>query len=289
MSDQNPEISSSPSAKIPADGKWWKALRAQQALTLLIAASVASTFIWWEFFHPFVKTDDARVAATIVAVAPTGNGGTVTDLFVDVGSRVTKDQVLLKLDSRNAKAQLRRAEATAILAEQELNRVGAQVLEGCSPQADLDTAVCQAQIAQANFELARLALEDTVLTSTIDGVVVQKLTEIGDMLESSQTAVTVVDIDNAWVSANIEETYSGRLSIDQPVSISVDEGGQLQGRVGEILNTTAAQFALIPSDNGSGNYTKVVQRIPIKILLTKPSQRPLRVGQSVEIKIRTKG
>lgn len=289
MSDLNSPIpSASPASEARAGESWWRSARVQQALTLAIASSAICGVIWWEFFHPYVRTDDARIAATAVAVAPTGAGGNVTELYVDVGSRVTRGQELLKLDSRNAAAQLQRAAAMATLAEQELRRVRRQVREGCSPQSDLDTAECQAQTAQANLELARLALDDTVLISTIDGVVVQKLTEIGNMLEPGQTAITVVDIDNAWVAANIEETYAGRLRIDQPVSIAIDEGGRLRGRIGEILSTTAAQFALIPSDNGSGNYTKVVQRIPIKILLTAPPSGPLRVGQSVEVKIRTR-
>jgi membrane fusion protein (multidrug efflux system) len=72
------------------------------------------------------------------------------------------------------------------------------------------------------------------------------------------------------------------------VKISVDEGGDLKGVVTEIRSAAAAQFALIPSDTGAGNYTKVVQRIPIKIEIKDRQGRTLRAGQSVEVKIRVR-
>lgn len=265
---------------------WWKSQRATRALGVLLGIAALSAVVWWEFLHPFISTDDARVAAICVNVAPIGAGGNVTQLHVDVGCRVVRGQVLAELDNRNANAQLKRAAANATLTRSELERAYKQVSEGCSPQVELDNAVCAAQVADANLQLARVALDNTQLRSTVDGVVVQKLAEIGDMVDPGQTAVTVVAIDGAWVSANIEETYVGRLRVDQPVKISIDEGGTLEGRVGEILHTTAAQFALIPSDNGAGNYTKVVQRVPIKVYLESPLRRTLRVGQSVKIKIR---
>jgi membrane fusion protein (multidrug efflux system) len=115
---------------------------------------------------------------------------------------------------------------------------------------------------------------------------VQKTTEEGNIIEPGQTILTVVDTDHAWVNANIEETAIADVKAGQSVHIKIDEGGSLEGHVIEVRSSVAAQFALIPSDNGAGNFTKVVQRVPIKIELEPHPGRDLRVGQSVVIKVR---
>jgi membrane fusion protein (multidrug efflux system) len=108
------------------------------------------------------------------------------------------------------------------------------------------------------------------------------------MLETGQTAFAVADLEHAWVAANIEETKVGAVETGQPVRISVDENGSLAGKVSEIRRAVAAQFALIPADNGSGNFIKQVQRVAIKVALDPHPGRPLRFGQSVEIRIRVR-
>lgn len=145
------------------------------------------------------------------------------------------------------------------------------------------------QIAESELRLAEVNLQDTYLKSPIDGVVVQKTAEVGNLLEPGQVAVTISDIDHAWVSANIEETRVAQLKLGQPVSISIDEGGQLTGKVEEITAATASQFSLLPAENASGNFTKVVQKIPVKISIDPhPDVKLLRAGQSVTIKIRVR-
>jgi membrane fusion protein (multidrug efflux system) len=126
------------------------------------------------------------------------------------------------------------------------------------------------------------------LKSPVDGVVVQKVAEVGNILEPNQTALTVADIDHAWISANIEETAVAAVKIGQPVTVHIDEGGELTGKVSEVRAATASQFALIQSENPSGNFTKLVQRIPIKVELDAHPSQSLRSGQSVELRIRVR-
>ena len=96
-------------------------------------------------------------------------------------------------------------------------------------------------------------------------------------------------MDHAWVSANIEETRIAQVKPGQPVSINIDEGGSLTGKVQEITSAAASQFSLLPTENASGNFTKVVQKIPVKIALDPhPGKRILRAGQSVSIRIRVR-
>lgn len=152
-----------------------------------------------------------------------------------------------------------------------------------------DEAQAQAAQARSELALAEVALGRMTLASPSDGVVVRVPVEAGDHLAPGQGAVTIVDIANAWIAANVEETSSGLVHPGQAVHIDIDEGGQLAGKVEAVIQSAASQFALIPADNAAGNFTKVVQRIPVRIaLLPSPRQPSLRVGQSVEVRIRVR-
>lgn len=153
----------------------------------------------------------------------------------------------------------------------------------------MDNARTNYNIAEAELKLADVTLQNTYLKSPIDGVVIQKPAEVGNILEPGQVAIVISDVDHAWVNANIEETKIGRIKPGQMVYISIDEGGSLTGRVQEITAATASQFSLIPAENAAGNYTKVVQKIPIKIVLDQhPEIRTLKAGQSVTVKIKVR-
>ncbi len=96
----------------------------------------------------------------------------------------------------------------------------------------------------------------------------------------------MADTEHAWVSANILEKAVSDVKIGQKVFITVDEGGKLTGKVMDVRRASTSVFSLIPSDNAAGNFTKVEQRIPVKIELDPHPGVDLRVGQSVEIKIK---
>jgi membrane fusion protein (multidrug efflux system) len=242
--------------------------------------------------RPFVATDDARVAATLVRVAPEAASGRVVRLAAQEGDHVKKGDVLVELDHRLAEAQLQKSRARADFAEHELRRVSALVSQHGLPERELDSARANAETARAELTLAEISLQNMTIASAIDGIVVQKTTEEGNIVEPGQTLLTISDADHAWIAANIEETSVGAVRVGQSVRIFVDEGGELRGTVAEVRASVAAQFALIPSDNGAGNFTKVVQRVPIKVRLDEQSKqaygRVLRPGQSVEIKIRVR-
>lgn len=264
---------------------WFRHRRSK--ITGLISASVLVLLflIWILEFHPYVRTDDARVAAVVVRVAPDSTTGRVIKLNVLEGYRVRAGDVLLELDHSYVDAALARVKARATLANQTLARVRQLSDKKGVPERDLDVAEEAAKSADAELALAQIAVDRTYLKSPVDGIVVQKVTEEGNILSPGQTALSVADIDNAWISANIEETDVGRLKIGQPVDVYIDEGGKIEGKVLEVRYAAAAEFALIPAENPSGNFIKLVQRIPIKVELDPHPDVSLRVGQSVELKI----
>lgn len=267
---------------------WWKSKRSRHTGIALAVLALIATVVWWFAFRPYVATDDARVAMTLVRVAPSQVGGRIEKLLVEEGSRVKKGDVLLEIDHRVAQANYVKAKAKADLNQKEFERMERLAREGSATAQARDLAQSNAAVAKAELALAEVALENTTLVSPFDGIVVQKLTETGNLLEPGQTALVIADTEHPWISANIEETAVGEVKPGQSVHITVDEGGELEGKVSEVRSAAASQFALIPTDSGAGNYTKVVQRIPIKVIPENPSAHNLRAGESVEIKIRVK-
>ncbi|MGZ3746769.1 MAG: HlyD family secretion protein [Pseudobdellovibrionaceae bacterium] len=267
---------------------WWQTKRAQQVGLVLLSLALVGILIWWFAFRPFVSTDDARVAMTLVRVAPSAVSGRIVKVHVTEGSQVKTGEVLVEIDHRIPQANFDKAKARAVVAERDFERMQRLVKEGSATPQSLDKARADEAAADVELKLAEVALENTYLKSPFDGIVVQKLAEVGNILEQNQIALIVADEKNAWIAANIEETAVGALKLGQPVHIKVDEGGELEGQVTEIRSSVASQFALIPSDMGAGNFTKVVQRVPIKVALTGSENRHLRVGQSVEIKVRVR-
>jgi len=278
--------STAPFTHTKATAVWWKTKRTRQVAIATAAIAILSLITWWFFFHPYVSTDDARVAMTFVRVAPSNVGGRIEKVNVEEGTRVKAGDILVEIDHRIPQANFEKAKARADLTNRELSRIQRLTSEGSSTPQALDQAKAAAAQAEAELRLAEVTLENTFLKSPLDGIVVQKNADVGSLLEPNQVAVVIADEKHAWVSANIEETSVGDVKIGQPVHISVDEGGTLTGKVIEIRSSVASQFALIPSDSGAGNFTKVVQRVPIKVAIDNAGERPLRAGQSVEIKIR---
>lgn len=148
----------------------------------------------------------------------------------------------------------------------------------------------QVQQAQAGVEAGRINLDNTVITAPTGGVVAQKSINAGEMVSAGQPILTVTDLEDTWIAARVEETKIGRVKLGQLVEFTVDgyPGRKFQGMITEVGSATSSVFALIPNENASGNFTKITQRIPVKISLPRDSDVIFRPGMSVVIKIRTK-
>jgi membrane fusion protein (multidrug efflux system) len=147
-------------------------------------------------------------------------------------------------------------------------------------------AVAGVAQAAAQLDAARLQLSYATITAPAAGVVSRKSVEKGQLVQPGQPLMALVESPDFWVVANYKETQLKRVRVGQEVSLEVDAypGLELRGRVESIAAATGAKFALLPPDNATGNFTKIVQRVPVKIALTgaPDAEHPLRAGMSVK-------
>jgi membrane fusion protein (multidrug efflux system) len=153
-------------------------------------------------------------------------------------------------------------------------------------KAQYEAANAQLKQRQAALEQAKLNLDYTVLRSPVSGLVSRKNAEPGMRLSPGQQVMAIVPLDDVWVTANFKETQLKRMRIGQEVEIKVDAfgGRKYRGHVESIAAASGARFSLLPPENATGNYVKVVQRVPVKIVFD-PGQnqdRLLRPGLSVD-------
>lgn len=147
-------------------------------------------------------------------------------------------------------------------------------------------------VAKAAQNLAELNLSYTVITAPCDGVTSRKAIQEGQLIQPGQTLLTLVEYNDVWVIANYKETQTAHIREGMPVSIKVDAvpGVGYYGEVASMSNDTGAQYSMIPQDNSAGNFVKVEQRIPIKIVFTDENSQEdlnrLRSGMNVECEVK---
>jgi membrane fusion protein (multidrug efflux system) len=146
----------------------------------------------------------------------------------------------------------------------------------------------EAKVAQsrASVEQARLNLEYTSVKAAVDGVISRKTVEVGQIVQPGQPLLAIVPLEGFWVTANFKESQLKNMRVGQRAEITVDAygGRTYRGHVDSIAAATGARFSLLPPENASGNYVKVVQRVPVKIVFEpgEDKERLLRPGMSVE-------
>jgi len=158
-------------------------------------------------------------------------------------------------------------------------------------QADAASASAAVAQARANLEAAELQFSYATIVAPSDGVVTKKSVEVGQIVQPSQGLLVLVPLHDVWVTANFKETQLAKVRPGQKAEVSVDMYGKtFTGHVDSIAGSTGARLSLLPPENATGNYVKVVQRIPVKIALDPipPEKAVLRPGMNVVATIMTK-
>ncbi len=182
-----------------------------------------------------------------------------------------------------SKASTSQVHARILEAQARLGQTSAVDAQIASARARALVAHARVDMAQAQRDLAALDVSYTKIVAPRDGVASKKAVTPGQMLVAGQSVVMVVPTDGVWIVANYKETQLSRMRVGQPADLEIDAypGAHLRGEVESIAQATGARFSLLPPDNATGNFTKVVQRVPVRIkLVNPPPDKPLRAGMS---------
>jgi membrane fusion protein (multidrug efflux system) len=191
-----------------------------------------------------------------------------------------------------AQLSAQRDQSAAAVAANAAATVSAQ-RQVATQAAQIGQAEAQLKAAQANAEQARLNLQDTVVTSSIAGRVGDRAVRVGQFVGPGARLMAIVPVSDVYLTANFKETQIAHMRPGQPVSIRVDAlgGRELKGVVESFAPGTGARFALLPPENATGNFTKVVQRVPVRVrvLASAEDRKRLLPGLSVTAKVDTRG
>ena len=285
---------------------------------ILIVLGAGAVGYWYKNIYGFESTDDAFIAGNRISLGAKMLGR-ISALNADEGDKVEKGQLLVALDDSDLQAQQIQAEANLNLVQQSIilakvslkkakedfDRSSNQFKDHIIPREQYDHArqaldFAQAQLAieearektaKAQIQIIRTQIQNTRIIAPVSGIVAKKWSSVGDVVQSGQTIFTIYDPLDVWVEANFEETKIKDIHKNDNVEILVDaySGRPYKGHVDFIGAAAASQFSLIPPNNASGNFTKVTQRVPVKIVFEKNNfdgTASLLPGMSVEVKVK---
>jgi membrane fusion protein, multidrug efflux system len=189
-----------------------------------------------------------------------------------------------RASSDAAQQQVTQAQGKLVQAEANFRYANTAPKQMQITRAKAASALAEAQRKKADLDQAELNLQYTKITAPVNGIVSNRTVEVGQNVAPGQELMKIINLDDVWITANFKETQLRNMRPGQRVTIEVDANGRkYEGRVDSIAGASGARFSLLPPENATGNYVKVVQRIPVKIVLDPGSNKDhqLRPGESV--------
>jgi membrane fusion protein (multidrug efflux system) len=267
-----------------------------------VVAALVVVYMVYEHFM-YVTTDNAQVEAHSVMIAAKV-GGYIKEVHITEGMKVKKGDLLFEIDDRDYQNTLRqiKGELSSLEAQKrDLDRNQKRLSElfskGVVSQQQNDASSTAATGARAKYEAiaaqvsqAELNLENTKIRAPSDGYIAKRSVEVGQLAAPGVPMVGFVDGGERWVTANFKETEIEGVEPGKKVDITIDalSGKNFSGEVESISSATGATFTLLPPDNATGNFTKVVQRVPVKIKIlnvTPEEVNLLKAGLSAYVKV----
>jgi membrane fusion protein (multidrug efflux system) len=268
-------------------------------ILLLVGASAYFAYDQYKY----ESTDDAYVQAYSTQISPKVSG-IVTHVLVAENQHVNAGQILVQIDQKDYIAALQDSlallgslEAQYKNASQDFERMKMLILEKAISQQSFDRAKAnflnlqrQTKAAEARVVESRLNLQYTSIRAPADGMIARRSVDTGMYAAAGTAVLGFVPSDERWIDANFKETQLSSIVRGRPAKITVDaiDGKTYEGIVESISPATGATFTLLPPDNATGNFTKVVQRVPVRIFLknlTPADVALLHAGLSAEVDI----
>jgi membrane fusion protein (multidrug efflux system) len=251
----------------------------------------------------YVTTDNAQVEAHAVMLAPKV-AGFVSEVKVTEGQKVKKDDILVEIDDRDYQNTLRQVqgektsiEARKTDADKNFKRIAELYSKGAVSQQQYDTSAANNSDIKAKYDSisaqvaqAELNLENTKIKAPSNGFIAKKSAEVGQLASPGVPLIGFVDADERWIIANFKETDVESIVPGHAVEIDIDAISHktFKGVVDSVSSATGATFTMLPPDNATGNFTKVVQRVPVKIKFTNLNDDDielLKAGLSANVKV----
>jgi membrane fusion protein (multidrug efflux system) len=270
-----------------------------------VIAAVGAVYFGYRHLM-YVETDDAQVQAHSLMLSSRVNG-TIQKVSVEENQRVKKGDVLAQIDTSDystvsdaAQSQVASLEARYREAETNFKRAGELLRSQAIPQERFDAAQAaykdtgaKLKQSKAQLEQANLNVSYTKIVAPSDGRIARKSVEVGQFVSMGQPLFGFVDSSERWVTANLKETELRGVTPGRRADIDVDaiSGKSYHGEVESIAPSTGAIFSLLPPDNSTGNFTKVVQRVPVRVKLLDLTQEDidqLHAGLSAVVSIRVR-
>ncbi|MBF0512078.1 MAG: HlyD family secretion protein [Candidatus Omnitrophica bacterium] len=256
--------------------------RQKTIMTIIVVIIVTLlVFAGYHYLFPQESTDDAFTEGHVIMVSPKVSGH-IAKVYVNDNQFVHEGDLLLEIDERDyavshdlAQAENFKAQAELKQAKEDLGRYHKLFATGDISKQELDKAILKADTAQANLDItkahlkqAQLNLSYTKIKAMSSGHVTRKSVEPGDFVQPGSALLAVV-MPERWVIANFKETQITRMHPGQKVVVRIDAYPQetYYGHIDSIQRATGARFSLLPAENATGNYVKVVQRVPVKIII----------------------
>jgi membrane fusion protein (multidrug efflux system) len=241
---------------------------------------------YWQYSRFHEDTDDAVIEGHVLPMSSKVSGQ-VSQVLVDDNQNVKKGDLLVEIDPTDYQVKLDQAKAGLAATQADAQRAAVDELrykqlyehDQVSKQV-YDKAAADAEVLRARTELARkqvsaaeLDLSYTKITAPEDGQIAKKAVELRSFVQVGQPLMSVVP-DDVWVVANFKETQLEKMKAGQPVEIHVDTYPDhvFKGHIDSIQDGTGARFSLLPPENATGNFIKVVQRVPVKIVFDEPTK-----------------
>lgn len=193
-----------------------------------------------------------------------------------------------KASALAAENQVHQAQARLLQAEAELRSAQTRPQQVAATRSRAQSALAEVDLKKSALDQAQLNLSYTLVLAPVDGAVTNRTVEVGQNVSVGQEMMRVINLDDIWVTANFKETQLKYMRVGQAVTIHVDTNGKdYKGHVQSIAGASGAITSLLPPENATGNYVKVVQRIPVKITFDpgETKEHVLRPGMSVEPKV----
>lgn len=275
----------------PADLKGSKAKKVTDSIlkmSLIIFISFMSGLIsflaydWFIYSHNHMETNNAYIEGDIYQVH-SRMMGYVRELKVEEGAKVNEKDILLVLDDTDINVEKRVKEARLKKTQADFNRAKILMKAHLISISDYELLEATLAAASADVEGSDLKQKYTHIITPADGMIAKIFVRPGQFIQPGQNLFTVVSNKRFWIKANYKETQVEKIKIGQKVDVDVDAypGVKFTGQVVGVYPSSGSTLSLLPPENATGNFTKVVQRVPIKISLDQVEGYEFRPGMSV--------